>query len=168
MRHFPIGYASVFALAAAASAAAQAPTENFNRIASFPVALNLPAGADPATVTSAEIVAASGDGMTLVYTDSPNRAVGFIDITDPNAPAPLGSLAFDGEPTAVSILDRTAFVGVNTRASFTEPSAGSPRSIWRPAPRSAPATSAASPIRPRSPATAASWSSPSRTSATRR
>ena len=86
----------------------------FDRIASFPVARNLPASSDPATQTSAEIVAASGDG--------PNQAVGFIDIADPAAPAALGSLAFDGEPTAVSILDDTAFVAVNTRASFTEPS----------------------------------------------
>ena len=112
-------------LASAATLAAAAPAlaePFFERVASFPVALNLPAGADPATPTSAEIVAASGDGMTLVYTDSPNRAVGFVDITDPAAPAPLGSLAFDGEPTAVSILGQTAFVGVNTRASFTEPS----------------------------------------------
>ena len=47
MRHLPIGSASVLALVAATSAAAQAPTQNFNRIASFPVALNLPEGADP-------------------------------------------------------------------------------------------------------------------------
>ncbi len=122
MRHLPIGSASVLALVAATSAAAQTPTQNFNRIASFPVALNLPEGADPLTVTSAEIVAASGDGMTLVYSDSPNRAIGFIDIADPAAPAPLGALAFDGEPTSVAILGQTAFVGINTRASFTEPS----------------------------------------------
>ncbi|MBB5223634.1 hypothetical protein HNP73_003588 [Amaricoccus macauensis] len=93
----------------------------FDRVASFPVALNLPAGTDPATPTSAEIVAASGDGMTLVYSDSPNRAIGFVDITDPKAPKPLGSLGFDGEPTSVGILGATAFVGVNTRESFTEP-----------------------------------------------
>lgn len=131
MRHFPIGSASVLALVAATTAfaqvaatpaLAQTPARNFNRIASFPVALNLPEGVDPLTVTSAEIVAASGDGMTLVYTDSPNKAVGFIDITDATSPAPLGNLGFDGEPTSVTILDQTAFVGVNTRASFTEPS----------------------------------------------
>jgi hypothetical protein len=95
---------------------------HFNRIASFPVARNLAEGADPATPTSAEIVAASGDGMTLAYSDSPNRAIGFIDISDPAAPAALGSLAFEGEPTAVSILGQTAFVGVNTSASHVEPS----------------------------------------------
>ncbi len=118
MKRILSGCASVLALATAAPAVAQS---HFNRIASFPVALNLPEGADASTVTSAEIVAASGDGLTLVYTDSPNNAVGFIDVTDPAAPAPLGGLSFDGEPTAVSVLDATAFVAVNTSASFTEP-----------------------------------------------
>ena len=117
---FPAALLASTAALAAAMPAAAAPF--FDRLASFPVARNLPAGSDPATPTSAEIVAASGDGMTLVYTDSPNKAVGFIDIADPAAPAALGSLAFDGEPTAVSILNDTAFVAVNTRASFTEPS----------------------------------------------
>ncbi|MCU0254457.1 MAG: alkaline phosphatase, partial [Acidobacteria bacterium] len=121
MRHSILGCVSMAALAAAAAPLA-AQERHFNRVAAFPVALNLAEGADPATPTSAEIVAASGDDMTLVYTDSPNRAIGFIDIADPAAPAPLGALAFDGEPTAVSILGTTAFVGVNTRASFTEPS----------------------------------------------
>ncbi len=113
------GLVSATALAAALPAAA-APF--FDRVASFPVALNLPEGTDPATPTSAEIVAASGDGMTLVYSDSPNRAIGFVDITDPAAPAPLGSLAFDGEPTSVAIRGATAFVGINTRESFANPS----------------------------------------------
>lgn len=57
---------------------------NFNRVAAFPVARNLP----EAEETSAEIIAATEDGMTLVYTDSPAGSVGFIDITDPAAPAP--------------------------------------------------------------------------------
>jgi hypothetical protein len=119
MRYLLSGCASALALALAVPAAAQT---HFNRIAAFPVAQNLPEGTDPATATSAEIVAASGDGMTLVYSDSPNSAIGFIDIADPAAPAALGSLGFDGEPTAVATLGGTVFVGVNTSASFTEPS----------------------------------------------
>lgn len=59
---------------------------NFNRIASFQVADNLP----EAEETSAEIIAATADGITLVYTDSPGASIGFIDITDPKNPAPLG------------------------------------------------------------------------------
>jgi len=72
----------------------------FNRIASFPVALTLPEGADAKTPTSAEIISATPDGMTLIFSDSPNKRIGFIDITDPKAPKPAGSLALDGEPTS--------------------------------------------------------------------
>ena len=121
----PLPKLSAAGLVSAAALTAAAPAVGapfFDRIAAFPVARNLPEGADPATVTSAEIVAASGDGMTLVYSDSPNRAIGFVDIADPAAPAPLGALVFDGEPTSVAILDATVFVGVNTSPSFTEPS----------------------------------------------
>ncbi len=146
---------------------AVAQTQHFNRVAAFPVALNLPEGADPATVTSAEIATANGDGITLVYTDSPNQAIGFIDIADPAAPAPLGSLAFDGEPTAVSILDATAFVGVNTGASFTDPSGRLAAVDLTTRAETASCDLGGHPIPPRSPRTAASSPSPSRTSATR-
>ena len=101
---------------------ASAQEMNFNRIASFPTVANMAAGEDLARTSSAEIIAASGDGMTLVYTDSPLGVIGMIDITDPANPQPLGNLAMDGEPTAVSILGQTAFVGVNTSESFTNPS----------------------------------------------
>lgn len=116
MKSLLLGCASVLALASAAGAEA-----NFNRIASFPVARNLPQGADPATVTSAEIVAATADGMTLVYTDSPTGRIGFIDIADPRAPQALGGLDMGGEPTSVAVLGTTAFVGVNTSESYAVP-----------------------------------------------
>ncbi|PJN95754.1 alkaline phosphatase, partial [Amaricoccus sp. HAR-UPW-R2A-40] len=97
MKPILLGCASVLALCAA-----QARAEAFNRIASFPVARNLPEGADPATVTSAEIVSATADGMTLVYTDSPTGRIGFVDIADPRAPRALGGLDMGGEPTSVT------------------------------------------------------------------
>ena len=106
----------------AATALPAAAEMHFNRIASFPVPLNLPAGADALTATSAEIIAASGDGMTLIYSDSPQGAVGLIDIGDPAAPQPLGSVAMGGEPTSVATLGEVAFVAVNTSESFTAPS----------------------------------------------
>ncbi|PTX05374.1 esterase-like activity of phytase family protein [Pararhodobacter aggregans] len=87
---------------------------NFNRIAAFPVARNLP----EAEETSAEIIAATEDGLTLVYTDSPSGSVGFIDITDPAAPAPLGALDVAGEPTSVAIAGTTGYVAVNTSADY--------------------------------------------------
>ncbi len=93
---------------------------NFNRIASFPVTSNFE-GEVPEE-TSAEIIDATDDGMTLVYTDSPAGVIGAIDITDPANPVPLGVMTMDGEPTAVSIIGNTAFVGINTSESYTEPS----------------------------------------------
>lgn len=90
---------------------------NFNRIASFPVHLNMP----EAEESSAEIIAATDDGMTLVYTDGPASAVGFIDITDPAKPMPAGAIALKGEPTAVAVRGTTAFVGENTSESYTAP-----------------------------------------------
>ncbi len=90
----------------------------FNRIASFPVALNAP----DAEVTSSEIITASEDGMTLIYSDSPAGGIGFVDLTDAKAPKSLGFLSLDGEPTSVTIIGDKAYVGVNTSESFTEPS----------------------------------------------
>jgi hypothetical protein len=95
---------------------------NFNRIASFETTLNMAEGEDTNRETSAEIIAATDDGMTLVYTDSPLGVVGLIDITDPRAPKALGNVALDGEPTAVAIHGKTAFIGVNTSESYTAPS----------------------------------------------
>jgi hypothetical protein len=60
--------------------------------------------------------------MTLAYSDSPLGVVGFIDITDPAAPAALGNIDVGGEPTAVSLSGTTALVAVNTSPSFTAPS----------------------------------------------
>ncbi len=88
----------------------------FNRIASFPVALNSP----DAETTSSEIIAASGDGLTLVYSDSPAGGIGFIDIADPAAPKAAGFLALDGEPTSVTIVGGKVYAAVNTRRDFVD------------------------------------------------
>lgn len=109
------------ALAATAAFPAQA-AENFNRIATFAVAGNLPADADKAAATSSEIIAASEDGMTLVYSDSPYGAVGFIDISDAKAPKAGGLVKMDGEPTSVVVAGGKVFVGVNTSQSKANPS----------------------------------------------
>jgi hypothetical protein len=60
---------------------------HFERVATFPVYRDLPAGVDPASETVAEIVAVTPDGMTAVYTDGPGARLGLIDITDPAAPS---------------------------------------------------------------------------------
>ncbi len=114
---------SVCLTSALALTAGQAVAEmNFNRIASFPVVKNMAEGADTNRETSPEIIAATADGMTLVYTDSPLGVIGMVDITDPANPAPLGAMDVGGEPTSVGIVGTTAFVGVNTSESYTAPS----------------------------------------------
>ncbi|MDQ0133614.1 hypothetical protein J2T08_001515 [Neorhizobium galegae] len=105
-----------------ASVAVPASAEQvFNRIASFPVATNLPADKDKLSVSSAEIVTASEDGMTLIYSDSPLGAIGFIDITDPKAPKALGTVTFKGEPTSVAAVGKKVLAAVNTGESKQKP-----------------------------------------------
>lgn len=110
----------IAALSAAlmATTAVASAEQYFNRIASFPVELNTP----DAEETSSEIITASEDGMTLIYSDSPAGGVGFIDITDPKAPVPKGFLALGGEPTTVVVIGGKVFAGVNTSESYSKPS----------------------------------------------
>lgn len=118
----PLAGASALALVAGAAAPALAQETSFRRIASFPVTRNMAEGEDTSRETSPEIVAATEDGRTLVYTDSPLGVVGFVDLSDPADPRPLGNLPTEGEPTSVAIAKGVALVGVNTSESFTEPS----------------------------------------------
>jgi len=92
----------------------------FERIATLP---NFAANPDPAAETVSEIVAATRDGDTLVYTDGEREAITLVDVTDPASPEPLATLDVGGEPTSVAVLgDNTALVSVNTSASFTDTS----------------------------------------------
>jgi hypothetical protein len=109
------------AVAAGTAQTAQAQAF-FERVATYPVFENLPEGTDPATETVAEIVAATADGMTLVYTDGENAALGLVDISDPAAPQGLGEIDVGGEPTSVAVAAGTALAGVNTSENFTDPS----------------------------------------------
>jgi hypothetical protein len=97
---------------------------NFHRIATLANYLNNgPEGLGDQTVS--EIIAATADGRTLVYTDSPMGAIGFIDITNPAIPTPTGKLSFANghEPTSVAVLGNShALVAVNSSASFTDTS----------------------------------------------
>ncbi|WGR62392.1 esterase-like activity of phytase family protein (plasmid) [Paracoccus ferrooxidans] len=102
--------------------AGPALSDSFNRIASFPVVANMAGDEDRGRPSSAEIISASPDGMTLIYTDSPLGVVGLIDISDPRAPKPLGNVALNGEPTTAHIIGTRAFVGVNTSENHANPS----------------------------------------------
>ncbi|MFO0034682.1 MAG: hypothetical protein ACK55S_05680, partial [Planctomycetota bacterium] len=93
---------------------------NFNRIASFPTYWNNGERAKSETV--AEIIAASDDGMTLIYTDSPLKAVGRIDLRDPRNPRPLGVTDVGGAPTSVTVSGSRGSVAVRRAACLPDPS----------------------------------------------
>ncbi|MET8039488.1 hypothetical protein ABZU25_01335 [Micromonospora sp. NPDC005215] len=100
----------------------------FDRVATYPVFQNRPAGEVPATATVAEISAVSEDGRTLIHTDALARRIGFLDISRADRPRGLGTLSLaqlgnaEDEPTSVAVVGRYVLVVVNTSASFTEPS----------------------------------------------
>ncbi|WP_312796476.1 esterase-like activity of phytase family protein [Tianweitania sp.] len=93
----------------------------FDRIATMMVRDNLPEGGKGVKEAVAEIISASEDGMTLVYTDAPGKQVGIIDLTDPANPKPMGTVAVGGEPTSVKIVGGTAYVAVDQTEDFTKP-----------------------------------------------
>ena len=62
----------------------------------------------------AEIVAASRNGRTLIYSDSASRLIGFVDIADPASPQPDGVIPVAGEPTSVAVKGRYVLAAVNT------------------------------------------------------
>lgn len=107
-------------LASVALPAAAEPV--FNRIASFPVADNLPKDADKSKPTSAEIITASEDGKTLIYSDSPYGAIGFVDISDAAKPQPGGLIKVEGEPTSVAAVGSKVLAAVNTSKDKANPS----------------------------------------------
>lgn len=106
-----------------AVAAANTPTQGdyFERIATFPVYLNLAEGEDRSSQTVAEITTVSGDGSTLYYTDSPRQRLGLVDIRDAAKPQAAGFIQLEGEPTSVAVHRHFALVAVNTSLDFARP-----------------------------------------------
>lgn len=100
---------------------------SFQRVGTFANYRN----ATPGEATVAEIIAATADGRTLVYTDASRGAIGFIDIANPARPLAGGSMVLDPDPTdgvawsptSVDVLrNRYALVTVDTSASKANPS----------------------------------------------
>jgi DNA-binding beta-propeller fold protein YncE len=90
----------------------------FQRLATLPAYAN----SSPDDVASAEIAAATRDGRTLVYTDSPGERLGLVELDRLDRPRPAGTVALPGEPTSVDVLGHLALTVVDTSASFTDPS----------------------------------------------
>lgn len=95
---------------------------HFNRIATIASCMQINSTCNTNTATAAEIVAASTDGMTLIYTDSPQDQIGFVDISNPNKPLADGVLAMNGEPTSIAVKGGYALVAVNTSDDFVNTS----------------------------------------------
>jgi hypothetical protein len=91
---------------------------NFNRVASFLVCEQIDENCNTDTETVAEIVAVSKDHNTLIYTDSAQEQLGFVDITTSNSPIASGIFALNGEPTSVAVKDGYALAAVNTSEDF--------------------------------------------------
>ena len=68
--------------------------------------------------TSAEIVAATPDGLTLIYTDALGGRLGLVDISDPAQPVQTAVVGIDGQPTSVAVTPdgRYAVVAVKRAA----------------------------------------------------
>lgn len=94
-------------------ASASADKRFFQRVGVFTVCSQIDSTCDTNEETLAEIVAASNDGKTLIYTDSATGNAGFVDITDPSNPLPLGVFQTGGDPTSVAVFGEFALVVVN-------------------------------------------------------
>lgn len=100
----------------------------FERTATYPVYENRPEGEDKSAETVAEISTVSKDGKTLIHTDALAQRIGFIDISDPNAPKGLGALDLKAqghakdEPTSVAVYGDYLLVVIDeTGGDFTNP-----------------------------------------------
>jgi DNA-binding beta-propeller fold protein YncE len=110
---------ALFALMAILLPVAQAAKEkNFVRVASFPIFKNTNVNKESVS----EIVTATQDGNTLIYTDSSQELLGFVDIRDENNPLAAGTVKLPGEPTSVSVVGQWAIVCVNTSEDFVNTS----------------------------------------------
>ena len=120
-------------LTAGSSAAAPAPERStphswFERVATYPVHLNAPAGVDPDDETVAEISTVTEDGRTVIYTDAAGKRIGFLDITDPENPVGTGSIDLsaignaDDQPTSVATVgDHVLVVIDESGGDFVDP-----------------------------------------------
>ncbi|WP_340539665.1 esterase-like activity of phytase family protein [Nocardioides sp. GXZ039] len=100
----------------------------FDRVATYPVFQNVPAGVDPDEPTVAEISTVTADGRTVVYTDALGKRIGFLDITDPSKPVGRGTLDLaelghpDDQPTSVAAVGDYVLVVIDeSGGDFTHP-----------------------------------------------
>ena len=98
------------------------PKTYFNRVSTFFIC-KLENSCGPSDKgAAAEILDATADGMTVIYTDSKNQKIGFVNITDPKSPQGLGSTVVNGDPKSVAVVRNFAIAVVGDKESnFTNP-----------------------------------------------
>jgi DNA-binding beta-propeller fold protein YncE len=104
---------SALALVVAATPATAAPQpQTFTPLATFAVDGEV-----------AEILSATPDGRTVLYTDSELGVVGVVDLSVPTAPRQLGTIDVGGSPTSVAVTpgSRYALVVVDDTTDLTRP-----------------------------------------------
>jgi hypothetical protein len=104
----------ITAMAATTAWSSNSTAQHFNRVSTFPVYLN----SDVTNETVAEIVAATNNGNTLVYTDGKMNGIGFVNITDIAAPVAAGFVGVGGEPTSVAVFGDYVLAAVNISSDF--------------------------------------------------
>lgn len=125
-RRAAVAGATLAAVLGASTTSAHAGTllgkfANFSHAGTFSVPDNLSPGQPLSTETSAEIIDATRDGKTLIYTDAFTGRIGFIDATNPAKLVRKGTLDVGGSPTSVAVAGSYALVAVDTSTSFTAP-----------------------------------------------
>jgi hypothetical protein len=90
----------------------------FNRVATFFPCQQLNYWCNTDTVTSAETMVATSDGMKVLYTDPLLGVVGAVNITDIFQPRAAGSVNVGGSPTSIATCpgSNNAIVVVDTSA----------------------------------------------------
>ena len=74
---------------------------------------------DIETETVCEIITATPDGRTLIYSDAENGSIGFINIDNPKYPKALGNMGVGGETTSVAALNnKYVLAAVNTSVDY--------------------------------------------------
>jgi hypothetical protein len=84
-----------------ACAQPQAPPAEFVPLATYKIAEG-----------HAEILAATADGQTLLFSNSMRHSVGVLDLSDPKSPRQIASIPVPGEPTSVAVHDSWAAVSI--------------------------------------------------------
>jgi hypothetical protein len=95
----------------------------FQRISTFFPCTQISPTCNTDIGTGAEIVAATADGNTLVYSDGEFGKVGFVNIVDPANPVAAGIVDFaPGQPNSVAVLGPWALAVINTSPNYVNTS----------------------------------------------